>query len=87
MINLARALAAATTFVRNERWGQCEHASQRLTAARSEYSKALRAAVVARDKIFDHAHETTDDPSQPEGYDRGDFIKQTHYCCIWTVFS
>jgi hypothetical protein len=44
--------------------------------------------VVARDKIFDHAHQTTDDdPSQPEGYDRADFMKQTHYCCIWTVFS
>ena len=60
MINLARAFAAAMTFVRKER-EQCGHAFQRLTAARSEYSKALRAAAAARDKIFDHAHETTND--------------------------
>jgi hypothetical protein len=39
----------------------------RLTAARSEYSKALRAAAAARGKIFAHAHEITDDDlSQPQ---------------------
>jgi len=52
-----RAFAAATTFVRNEQ--QYERAFQSLTAARSEYSKALPAAVAARDKISDHARETT----------------------------
>ncbi len=44
-----RAFAAATTFVRNEQ--QYERAFQSLTAARSEYSKALPAAMAARDKI------------------------------------
>jgi hypothetical protein len=40
-----------------------------LTAARNEYSKALRAAAAARDKIFVHAHETAvGDLSQPENY-------------------
>ena len=54
-----RAFAAATTFVRNEQ--QYERAFQSLTAARSEYSKALPAAVAERDKISAHARETTDD--------------------------
>ncbi len=50
-----RAFAAATTFVRNEQ--QYERAFQSLTSARSEYSKALPAAVAARDKISDHVRE------------------------------
>src|SRR4029434_4574793 len=37
------------------------HALHSLTAARTEYSKALRAAAAARDRIYGHAQQPTAD--------------------------
>ena len=55
MIIFARAFAAAITVGPQRTMNNADMASISLTAARSEYSKALRAAAAARDKIFVHA--------------------------------
>ena len=98
MINLARAPLQVRPRLFTRSREQCEHASQSLTAARSEYSKALQ-AVVRREVEFStmhmkqhatvfHSQRLWQGQFHATGFATEYFwYETTRCCCIWAGFS